>query len=63
MTPEYIKKHFAEILKYANVIEKRKNNLECSVDQLIAENNYNLAMCQKFGNNFILIEDDYKVSI
>ena len=63
MTPEYIKKHFAEILKYANVIEKRKNNLECSIEQLIAENNYNLAMCQKFGNNFILIEDDYKISI
>ncbi len=63
MTPEYIKKHFAGILKYANVIEKRKNNLECLIEQLIAENDYNLAMCKKFGNNFILIEDDYKISI
>lgn len=63
MAPKYIKKHFAEILKYANVIEKRKNNLEYSIEQLIAENNYNLAMCHKFGNKFILIEDDYKISI
>ena len=63
MTPEYIKKHFTEILKYANVIEKRKNNLEYSVEQLIAENDYNLAMCKKFGNKFILIEDDYKILI
>lgn len=63
MTPEYIKKHFTEILKYASVIEKRKNNLEYSVEQLIAENDYNLAMCQKFGNKFILIEDDYKILI
>ena len=63
MTPEYIKKHFTEILKYADVIEKRKNNLEYSVEQLIAENDYNLAMCQKFGNKFILIEDDYKILI
>ncbi|MGN1034690.1 MAG: adenylate kinase [Oscillospiraceae bacterium] len=63
MIPEYIKKHFIEILEYANIIEKRKNNLEYSVEQLIAENDYNLAMCQKFGNKFILIEDNYRILI
>ena len=58
MTRQYIETHFDQILAYENVIEQR---LTCDVNKedLIAENEYNLAQCQKHSLDHILIHNHY----
>lgn len=59
---EYIEQHYMDILDNANIIEKRLEN-ECSKKELIAENERNLALCKKYGLNYILINESYEASI
>ncbi len=59
MKEEYIKKKFDDIIKYENIIEKRKYAEDINIDQLIKDNNYNLKMCKNYNNKYILIEDKY----
>ena len=60
MTENYIENQFDNIVKYANVIEKR---LDDGVDKaaLIAENVYNLSQCEKYGLPYILIDGEYNL--
>ena len=62
---EFNNYNVAEAMKNTPEYQPPTDDIKNMVEKYIciAENNYNLAMCQKFGNNFILIEDDYKVSI
>lgn len=63
MTESYIENHFADIKKYANVIEKRLDDTCCTKDSVLRENSFNLEMCKKYGCNCILIDDRYHVDI
>ena len=63
MTEDYIKKHFFNIKKYANLIETRKDDSCCTLESTIRENAENLMMCKKFNCNYILIDHEYKVDI
>ena len=59
MTESYIKTHFSDIQLYENVVEDRLFKCKLSQKELIKENNYNLNICKKYGNEYILINDDY----
>lgn len=61
MTEEYINRNYDNIKMYENSIEDRKNNID--IKELIKENIYNLEMCKKYANDYILIDNDYKVDI
>ncbi len=63
MTEEYINRNFAKIKIYENSIEDRKNKEDIDIKELIKENVYNLEMCKKYANDYILIDNDYKVDI
>lgn len=63
MTKEYINKHFDDIKKYANKIESRADDLCYTKDFFIKENDYYFEMCQKYNNNYILIDNIYEVEI
>lgn len=63
MTEEYIKNHFENVKKYANVIERRLDDGYCTKEMLLEENTKNLTMCKKYGCDYILISDDYLVDI
>ena len=63
MTESYIENHFADIKKYANVIEKRLDDTCCTKDSVLRENSFYLEMCKKYGCNCILIDDRYHVDI
>ena len=63
MSERYIREHFDHIKKYANVVEKRLDDSELSIENLIEENNNNLAACQKYGNEYILIDTSYEENI
>lgn len=63
MTEEYIKNNSENISKYENVIENRKVTEMLNFDELIKENKYNLEMCKKYNNRYILIDNSYPVDI
>ena len=58
---EYIENHFSDIVKYGSVIEKRLDDSDLNMAELIRENDENLAMCIRYGISFTRIEKDYDV--
>ena len=63
MSERYIRKHFANIKKYANVIENRLDDEWCTMDSVLADNAKMLAHAKKHNVNYILIEDNYEINI
>lgn len=62
MTENYIRNNYREIIKYENIIEKRKEPDSINLEDLVSENLYNLEMCKKYKNKYILIDDNYDVN-
>ena len=63
MSVEYIEKYYCNIREYANVIENRLDDSYCTKEMMIKENVNNLEICKKYGCDYILIDDEYKVDI
>ena len=63
MTEEYIRNNYDAILRYENSIEQRKEQKGMDIKELIEENNFNLQMCKKFKNKYILIKDKYDINL
>ena len=61
MSRSYIESHFADIRTHANAIERRLDDSGLDMDELIRENERNLEQCKKYGCEYILIEDEYKI--
>ena len=62
MSEDYIRTHFADIKKYANVVEKRLYD-DCTIESLIEDNKQILDQVQKCNVNYILIDDDYEIDL
>jgi len=62
MTENYIRKHFDDIKRYANVIENRLDD-DCSLESVIADNRQVLEQAMEQKVNYILIDDEYKIDI
>ena len=63
MSKEYIKKHFADVKKYANVIENRLDDEWCTIESVLTDNAEVLALAKKHNANVILIDDQYEINI
>lgn len=63
MSKAYIRSHFADIRKYANIIENRLDDEGCTLETVLADNAEMLAFAQKHKVNYILIEDNYEINI
>ena len=63
MSEKYIRNHFADIKKYANVIENRLDEECCTMESVLEDNAKVLSLAKKYNVNYILIEDDYEISI
>ena len=61
MSEGYIRNHFTDIKKYANIIENRLEDSWCTQENILAENNKVLARAQKHPMNYILIDDVYEI--
>ena len=59
MSRQYIENHFADIRGYANVMEQRLDDSDLRMEDLIAENEDNLAQCVAHHCKYILIEEAY----
>ena len=63
MSENYIKNHFDDIKKYANVIENRLDDADFTMESAINDNAQVLALAKKHNVNYILIDDKYEIDI
>ncbi|MBQ7089776.1 MAG: hypothetical protein IJN82_01530, partial [Clostridia bacterium] len=63
MSERYIKNHFADIKKYASVIEDRMDDAWCTQESVLADNAQVLALAQKHKVHYLLIDEDYKIEL
>ena len=61
MSRKYIENHFADILKFENVIEQRLYDCDLTAEDLIEENEANLAACIVNHCEYILIDEAYNL--
>ena len=61
LSRQYIENHFDDVLRYANVIERRLDD-GVSRNELIAENERNLRLCQENNLPYILIDGEYRIA-
>ena len=63
MSEEYIRNHFVDIKKYANVIENRLDDEWCTLENVLSDNEKVLSLAQKYNVNYMLIDDQYEIDI
>lgn len=63
MSESYIKNHFGDIRKYANVIENRSDDEECTMENILKDNARFLKLAEKYNVKYVLIDDKYEIDI
>lgn len=63
MSEKYIRNHFDDIRKYANTIEKRLDDEDCTLEHVLEDNAGMLEAARKHGVNYVLIDEKYDVKI
>ena len=59
MSEKYIRQHFDDIKGYANIIEQRLDDTDCTIENVLADNACVLAQCVQYNVTPILIDDTY----
>lgn len=59
----YLQKHHKEILRYANAMEHRLHDEDCTQEMLLSENRKNFERCVQYGCDYLLIDGPYHVDI
>lgn len=62
MSEDYIRAHFADIKKYANVVEERLED-DCTMERVLEDNKQMLELACEYGVNYILIDDKYEIEL
>lgn len=63
MSKKYIEKHFNNIRKFANVIEDRGDDKECTLETVIRDNALMLEQCVRHGAEYVFIDKEYPIDI
>lgn len=63
LSEQYIKTHFDDVKRYANVIENRLDDSDCTLESVLQDNQYYLQKCIEHELDYIMIEDVYEVEI
>ena len=63
MSEAYIRKHFSDIKRYANIIEHRLDDGWCTLESVLEDNEEMLSLAQEHNVNYILIDDKYEIHI
>ena len=62
MSEAYIKSHFEDIRAYADAIERRLDD-DCTMESVLADNAEVLRLARKHDVNYVLVDDEYEISI
>lgn len=60
MSEKYIRNHFDDIKKYADIVEKRLDDCCCTMESVLEDNENNLMLAKRHNVKFILIDEDYE---
>lgn len=63
MSESYIKNHFIDIKKYANVVENRLDDECCTLENVLKDNAQFLELAKKYNVNYVLIDNKYEIDI
>lgn len=63
MSENYIRNHFADIKKYASVIEDRMDDEYCTLESVLSDNAQVLELARIHNANVVLIDDKYEIDI
>ena len=63
MSERYIRNHFDDIKKYANVIENRLADSWCTMESVLEDNREVLELAQKHDVSYILIDGQYEIDL
>lgn len=63
MSESYIKNHFADIKGYANVMEERLDDENCTMESVLSDNAEILNLCHIYHTDYILINKEYNIDI
>jgi len=63
MSEGYLRNHFADIKRYASAIENRLDDEWCTLESVLEDNARFLELAQKYGVNYILIDEKYEINI
>lgn len=63
MSEDYIRNHFDDIKKYANVIENRLDDEGLSLEGVLEENKKFRKLAEKYKVNYLLIDDKYEIKL
>ena len=63
MTRNYIETHFADIQSHADAIEARLDDSGLDPEDLIRDNERNLAACKAYGCEYVLIDEKYQLEV
>lgn len=61
MSEDYIRNHYSDIRAYANVVEDRGDDADCTLEFLLCENRRVLKQCRQHGIGYTLIDGTYSV--
>ena len=62
MSEDYIRTHFEDIQKYANVVEKRLDD-DCTIESVLVDNKQVLELAKEYDVNYILIDEKYEIDL
>lgn len=63
MSENYIRNHYQDIQAYANVVQRRLDDSDCTMEALLRNNAQALEACRTYGNAYILIDGTYQVDL
>jgi len=63
MSEKYLRNHFTDVKRYSSAIENRLDDEWCTLESALRDNAQFLELAQKFGVNYILIDDNYEINI
>ena len=63
MSERYIREHFDSIRAYANMIENRQDDSDCTLETVLRDNRRTLEGCQKVGTEYLLIDGEYNIDV
>lgn len=63
MSEGYIRTHFSDIKKYANIIENRLDDEDCTIETVVKDNKAVQEQCVRHNANYILIDEVYQINI
>ena len=63
MSERYIRKHFDDIKRFANVIENRLDDEDCTMESVLAGNAEMLRLAKAHDVEYTLIDEAYKIDI